>query len=83
LHIETNDWLRNVQLTAGGNHQSYEGWESLEKELYKALKKMPVGPNMVGIPLLVISGGLAITSAIWMLSDQTAVAQALEDLLRK
>ena len=39
LHIETNDLLRNVQLTAGGNNQSYEGWEALEKELHKALKK--------------------------------------------
>ena len=83
LHIETNDLLRNVQLTAGGNNQSYEGWEALEKELHKALKKMPVGPNMTGIPLLVISASLAIASAVWMLNDQAAVAQALQDLLRK
>ena len=83
LHVEPVEWLRNVQLTAGGSQQSYEGWQKLEKELNRALKKISVGPNMIGVPLLVMSGFFAITAAIWMLRDQTAVAQALEELLRK
>ena len=83
LHIEPVEALRNVQLTAGGNRQSYEGWQELEKELSKALKTMSVGPNMIGVPFLIISGALALGSAVWMLNDQTAVAQALDALWRK
>ena len=83
LHVEPAEWLRNVQLTAGGSRQSYEGWQTLEAELKAALKKLKCGPSMIGVPLLLVSGGLALGAAIWMLSDQTAVAKALEELWRK
>ena len=43
LHVETVEPMRNIQLTAGGNQQSYEGWQSLERELSKALKDTKVG----------------------------------------
>ncbi len=82
LHVEPVSWLKNVQLTAGGSQQSYEGWHTLEKELNSALKKIPVEPNVIGIPLLLISGALALGSAVWMLSDQQAVAQAVEEIWR-
>jgi len=83
LHVETVEALKNVQLTAGGNQQSYEGWQALEKELADALKQLPVGPNLVGVPFLIVSGALALGAATWMLQDQQAVAQALEALWRK
>ncbi|MEM9940697.1 MAG: hypothetical protein AAF939_03830 [Planctomycetota bacterium] len=83
LHVEPVEWLRNVQLTAGGNQQSYEGWQKLESLLNQSLRPIKVGPNMVGIPLLLLSAAFALGTAIWMLNDQQAVAQALEDLLRK
>lgn len=83
LHVEPSEFLRNVQLIAGGNKQSYEGWQALEEELNAALRKIRVGPNLIGVPLLLVSGGLALCAAIWMLRDQTAVAQALQDLWRK
>lgn len=83
LHVEPVEWLKNIQLTAGGNQQSYEGWQMLEKELTEALKKMPVGPNMIGVPLLVTSGLLALFAALWMLNDQTAVKESLGELWRK
>lgn len=83
LHVEPVAWLRNVQLTAGGSQQSYEGWQELEEGLSAALKKMKVGPNLVGVPLLIISGALALGAAVWMLGDKQAVAQALEELWRK
>ncbi len=83
LHVEPVEALRNVQLTAGGSQQSYEGWQALEEELTTALKKMPVGPNMIGVPLLLISGALALGTVVWMLRDQQAVAQALQELWRK
>ena len=83
LHVEPVDALRNIQLTSGGNQQSFEGWQALEKELSIALKRLSVGPNLIGIPFLVASGVLAAFSAAWMLNDQDAVAQALEALWRK
>jgi len=83
LHVEPVEALRNVQLTAGGNRQSYEGWQALEKELSSALKTMSVGPNMIGVPFLIVSGALALFSAIWMLNDQDSVRFALDALWRK
>jgi hypothetical protein len=81
LHVESVDWMSNIQLTAGGNQQSYEGWQTLEKELSAAVQKVPVKPNMVGIPMLILSGLLAVGAGSWMLSDQPAVAAALNELL--
>jgi len=83
LHVETVEALRNIQLTAGGNQQSFEGWQALEKELAVALKQISVGPNLIGIPFLVASGMLAVAAGAWMLGDQAAVAKALEALWRK
>lgn len=83
MHVEPVDWLKNVQLTAVGNHQSFEGWRVLEFELNKALRKTSVGPNMIGFPLLILSGAIALGAAIWMLNDQQAVAKAFEELWRK
>lgn len=83
LHVEPVESLRNIQLTAGGSQQSYEGWHLLEVELSKALKKLYSGPNMIGIPMLLGSAVLALTAALWMLGDQQSVEQALEELWRK
>ena len=83
LHLESVDWLRNVQLIAGGNQQSFDGWRLLEKELRSALRSTRVSPNLLGVALLLTSGGLAVTAAGWMLVDQQAVAQALDQMLRR
>lgn len=83
LHLESVDWLRNVQLIAGGNQQSFDGWRLLEKELRSALGSARVSPNLLGVALLLASGGLAVTAAVWMLYDQQAVAQALDQMLRR
>ena len=83
LHVEPVEALRNIQLTAGGNQQSFEGWQALEQELSVALKRISVGPNLIGIPFLIASAMLAIGTAAWMLNDQAAVAKALETLWRK
>ena len=83
LHVEPVEWIRNIQLTAGGSQQSYEGWHQLQTELKKSLSQIKVSPNMFGVPLVVFSGLFALAAAVWMLRDQQAVAQALADLLRK
>lgn len=82
LHMENVDWLRNVQLTSGGNQQSFEGWRILGVELKKALQPIKVGPNIIGIGMLLASGVLAAASATWMLADQQSVASALVEMLR-
>ncbi len=83
LHLESVDWLRNVQLVAGGNRQSFEGWRLLEKELRLALRSSRVRPNLLGFLLLLASGSLAVLAAGWMLYDQQSVAQALDEMLRR
>lgn len=83
LHAESVDWLRNIQLSSGGNRQSFEGWKQLELELEKALRKIKVRPNFAGVPLLLLSAAFAIGSAAWMLGDPDSVAAAMENLLRK
>ena len=82
LHLEPSLWLRNIQLTAGGNEQSHEGWRELEFELKQALKATRIGPNLISIPLLMASAALAIGAAWWMLADQTSVAAAFEEMKR-
>ncbi len=83
LHAEPIQWLRNVQLSAGGSQQSFEGWRALELELQQDLKLVTVRPNLIGIPMLILSACFAIGAAAWMLGDKQAVAAALENLLRK
>lgn len=79
LHAEPVEWIRNVQLSSGGNQQSYEGWKKLELELEQALRKLAVRPNFIGVPMLIVSGCFAVAAAAWIQS----VANALENLLRK
>ena len=83
LNVESVDWVRNIQLCASGSHQSYEGWRILESELRKELGAIKVAPNLIGIGLLVVSGFLSFAAAIWMVSDQQAVAQAFNEMLRR
>jgi hypothetical protein len=73
---------RKVQLTSGGNQQSFEGWRELEGKLSEKLKDYSSGPNLVAFPLLIMALGLAIATASWMLLDKDGVAAAWEELRR-
>ena len=83
MHVESVDWARNIQLCAGGNQQSYEGWRRLEQELRKELSTLRVATNMTGVGFLMMSGLLSLGAAAWMVSDQEAVAQAFIEMLRR
>ncbi len=83
FQVEATNWLRNVQLTASGNKQNFEGWATLEVRLKAETMKTSVRPNSWGIVLGIVSAFLAVTSCAWMLLDKTAVAQALTDMLRQ
>ena len=83
LQLESVDWLKNVQLVASGNQQSFEGWSKFESELKTGLKNMKVRPSMLGYVMLGVSLTLAVCCCSWMLLDKTAVAQALDEMLRR
>ena len=83
LHVESSDWSRNIQLCAGGSQQSYDGWRALEQELRRELSPIEVRPNLLGIGFLVVSGLLSLGAAIWLVTDQQAVAQAFTEMLRR
>ncbi len=83
LHVEAVDWLRNVQLMSAGNNQSFEGWRQLELELRSALSSIRVRQGVMGFGMLLLAGILAIGSAVWLISDPQAVAQSLNQILRK
>ena len=80
LHLEPALWNRNVQVTASGVSQSYEGWNELEDELRKAVETVEVRPNLFGINLLVCSLGLALFTMYWMLVDQDSVVAAFREM---
>jgi hypothetical protein len=82
MHVESVEWLRNIQMMAGGNHQSIEGWQQFEKKLAMALRKLKIGPNVMGVPFLIASAALAGSAAFYMLQDPQAVVAALQDMLR-
>ena len=83
MHVEAVVSLRNVQMVAGGNHQSMEGWLRVERELKQHMAKVAVGPNVMGVPFLVASGLLAATAAGYLLSDTEAVKLALDHFFRR
>ena len=83
LHLEAVDWLRNVQLTSGGLNQSFEGWRKLENELRNGLATIRVGPNILGIGMLLASAALAVGSTAWMIAAPQSVAQSLDEILRR
>jgi hypothetical protein len=81
LHVEPVEWLRNVELTAGGNQQSYESWRKLHKALDHSLQQIPMEPNPIGIPLMLAGIGLAIGSVVWMLLEPQSVINSINELL--
>lgn len=81
LHVEPVEWLRNVELTAGGNQQSYESWRKLQKSLDQSLQQIPMEPNPIGIPLMISGIGLAVGSIVWMLFDQGSVLNSIKELM--
>jgi len=82
LHLEPLSWLKVVQLTSGGNRQSFDGWRELETALKEELKDQKSTTSLICFPLLVAAGALAITAAAWMILDTDGVAIAWDQLQR-
>jgi hypothetical protein len=82
FHVEAVDWLRNVQIVATGNRQSFEGWREVERRLREATEDSRVPPNFLGTGFLLVSLILAITSGVLLFQNQVEVAAAFKDFLR-
>ena len=83
MHVEAVEWLRNVQMLAGGNQQSMDGWLRMERELKQHMVKVAVGPNVMGVPFLIVSGLLAVTAATFLIRDAEVVKLALDNFFRR
>lgn len=83
LHVESSFWMKNIQLTAGGKEQSFEGWFQLEKELGQSLKKVPVRSNWLGLLMIIGAGVLVVMSTTWMLAEQQTIAKSIDDFLMR
>jgi hypothetical protein len=83
LNMESQDWLRNVQLTAGGSRQNLDCWRAIEMELKSAVDPLRVNRNPIGLGMILVSAALAVITAVWMVAEKLAVAQALNELLRQ
>lgn len=82
LHLEATRSTRNVQLISSGPYQSYNGWRLLENELSQKTRRLTSPPNPYGVGLLLVSAVIAIGTAVWMVTDSTSVARALNEMLR-
>ena len=82
FHVESVDWLSNLQIISTGNRQSFEGWRELELKLRAATADARVPPNFLGTVFLLAALGLAIISAIELYLHQADVAIAFKDFLR-
>ena len=81
LHVEASSAMRNVQLISSGVHQSYEGWNRLEKELSASLREVRAARNPYGFSLAFFALLMIGIVTFWMVNDKDTVAQLFE-LLR-
>ena len=82
LCVETQPAMRNVQLVAVGESQSYLGWRRLERQLAAALADMRTTPNPYGISFIGFALLLTGIVTVWMAADRHSVAQSFIDMLR-
>jgi uncharacterized membrane protein len=83
FHLESTDWMNNVQIISTGNRQSYEGWRELEVCLKQAAASVRVQPNVVGLGFVSIAVVLVAAAFGWMYWDQPSVQVALDEILKR
>jgi hypothetical protein len=83
LYIEPFLAMRNVQLVSSGPHQSYAGWRRLEQSLVKAFKSTVSPPNPYGFSLVFFGLLMVALVTFAVVSETDAVAQALDEMLRR
>jgi hypothetical protein len=82
LHMDSLAAMRNVTLTATGDHQSYTGWRTLERALAAALADVEVAPNPGGVVLTVCAMIAMLFVGVKLIADPQAITQGFRDILR-
>lgn len=83
LTVESQGMMKNVQLTAAGIEQSFQGWRLLEAELSTVLRSAKGTRNPYSMLFVVVGIFLATATIFYLSSDPQGVAQSLNDMLRK
>ncbi len=83
FHLESTDWMNNVQIISTGNRQSYEGWRELELSLKQASATVRVQPNVMGLAFVTLAVALVAIALGWMYWDQPGVQVALDEILKR
>lgn len=83
FHLESTDWMNNVQIISTGNRQSYEGWRDLEVSLKQASATVRVQPNVMGLAFVSLAVVLVAIALGWMYWDQPSVQVALDEILKR
>jgi hypothetical protein len=81
MHVEAVPVLKNVQLIATGDAQTYEGWSRLQSELSLRLRTTGGARNLLGAVLILFGFLLGTASTLWVLSQPTQVAQSFQELM--
>ena len=83
LTVESQGIMKNVQLAAAGNEQSFQGWRLLESELAATLRPAKGTRNPYGMLFILAGMFLAATLILWLSSDPQRVALEWNEMLRK
>jgi hypothetical protein len=81
LHVEAVPVLKNVQLIATGDAQTYEGWSRLQRELARRLSSTGGTRNLMGIGMILFGLLLGSASTLWVLAQPNQVAQSFQELM--
>lgn len=83
LYLEPFLAMRNVQLVSSGPHQNFAGWRRLEQSLVKTLRGTASSPNPYGFSLVFFGLLMVALVTFAVVSETDAVAQALDEMLRR
>jgi hypothetical protein len=83
LSVESQPFVKHVQLVSAGPHQSHHGWQRLELALGPALRGIEGTPNPYGASLVTFGVLLAVVISLYLYRDPGGVQQALNDMLRR
>jgi hypothetical protein len=80
LHLDSFALMRNVSLVASGGRQNLDGWRRLAAELGPPLRSLRVKSNPRATAFVFVSFVLLAVSVTYLLVDQDAVMQAMNEV---
>jgi hypothetical protein len=83
FHLESVEWMNNVQIISSGTKQSYEGWRELEKRLSDSVQTVKLRPNVFGVAFATAGAILMLAAIVWLIVDRQSATVALDEILRR